>query len=53
MITFDNTFDVEVENRLTRATRTFWASWELLGCVRTPLAERLQVVRATVGASFF
>ena len=53
MITFNNKFDVEVENRLTRATATFWASWELLGCTYTPLAKRIQIFRATVEASFF
>ncbi len=52
MVTFDNHFDVEVENRRARATATFWASWELLGCARTPLSKRIQVFRATVEASF-
>ena len=52
MVTFDNAFDVEVENRLARATRTFWANWEMLGCVSIPLPKRLQVLRATVAASF-
>ncbi len=42
MITFDNAFDVELENRLARAT-TFWSSWELLGCVSIPLPKRSQV----------
>ena len=53
LITFDNHFDVEVENRLTRATATFWVFWELLGCTSTPLAKRIQIFRATVEASFF
>ena len=53
MVTFDNGFDVEVENRLARAWRAFRASWELMGCTGIPLAKRLQVFRATVEASFF
>ena len=53
MVTFDSRFDVEVENRLARATATFWASWELLGCTSTPLAKRILIFRATVEASFF
>ena len=51
MVTFDNNFDVEVENRLARATRAFWASWEMLGCASVPLPRRLQIFRATVEAS--
>mgnify|MGYP000450195683 CR=1 FL=1 len=52
MIASGNIFDVDVENRLARATRTFWANWELLGCVSIPLAKRLHEFRATVEASF-
>ena len=53
LVSFDNGFDVEVENRLARAWRAFRASWELLGCTSIPLAKRSQVFRATVEASFF
>ncbi len=51
MVTVDNTFGVEVENRLARATRAFWANWDVLGRVSIPLPKRLQVFRATVEAS--
>ena len=40
VVTFDNNFDVEVENRLARATRAFWASWEMLGCAGVPFFTR-------------
>ena len=53
MVAFDNNFDAEVENRLARATRAFWASWEMLGCTSVPLPKRLQIFRATVEASMF
>ena len=53
MIAFDNHFDVEVENRLARATAALWANWELLGCASTLVSKRIQVFRATVEASFF
>ena len=32
IVTFDNKSDVELENRLSRADRAFWATWALLGC---------------------
>ena len=51
MVTFDNNFDVEVENRLARATRAFWTNWEMLGCVSVPLPKRLHIFRAAVEAS--
>ena len=53
MVTFDNNFDVEVENRLARATRAFWTNLEMLGCASVPLSKRLQIFRATVEASMF
>ena len=53
LLTLDNNFDVEVENRLARATRAFWTNWELSGCVSVPLPKRLHVFRATVDASMF
>ena len=52
MITFDNNFDVEIENRLARANATFYANWELLGCTSSPLAKRMQIFRATVESTF-
>ena len=52
IITFDNNFDVEIENRLARANATFYANWELLGCTSSPLAKRMQIFRATVEATF-
>ncbi len=36
MVTFDNNFDVEIENRLARASATFSANWDLLGCASAP-----------------
>ncbi len=51
IITFDNNFDVEIENRLARANATFYANWELLGCVSVPLNTRLRVFKAVVDAS--
>ena len=53
LLTFDNNFDVEIENRLARAWRALHANWELLGCKSIPLTRRLQVFRSTVEASFF
>ena len=53
LLTFDNNFDVEIENRLARAWRALHANWELLGCTSIPLTRRLQVFRSTVEASFF
>ncbi len=32
MVTFDNNFDVEIENRLARTSATFSANGDLLGC---------------------
>ncbi len=52
MVTFDNNFDVEIENRLARASATFSANWDLLGCASAPLAKRVQIFRATVEATF-
>ena len=52
IITFDNNFDVEIENRLAMANATFYANWELLGCTSSPLAKRIQIFRATVEATF-
>ena len=37
VVTFDNEFEVELEHRLTRSDRVFWANWELLGCISIPL----------------
>ena len=37
IVTFDKKFDVELENRPSRADRAFWANWALLGCTSIPL----------------
>ena len=50
-VTFDNNYEVEIENRLTKADKAFWANWSLLGCVSVPLPKRLSVFKATVNAS--
>ncbi len=52
IVTFDNNFDVEIENRLARASATFNANWDMLGCASASLAKRVQIFRATVEASF-
>ena len=52
-VTLDNKFEVELENRLSRAARAFWASWSLLGCVSVPLQKRFAVLKATVTATLF
>ncbi len=39
-VTFDNSFDVEIENRLTRSSRSFHASWDMFGCTSVPLSKR-------------
>ena len=33
-VTFDNRFEVEIEYRLMRADRAFWANWNLLAARR-------------------
>ncbi len=38
MVTFDNNFDVRIENRLARASATFSANWDLLGCASAPFS---------------
>ena len=38
-LNFDGGFDVELENRLTRANRAFFASWDLLGCTSIQLEK--------------
>ena len=53
IITFDGRFDLELENRLTRANRAFYPSWDLLGCITIPLAKRIQIFRSVVESSFF
>ncbi len=50
-VTFDNRFEVEIEYRLMRADRAFWANWSLLGCVSVPLEKRLSVFTAAVNAT--
>ena len=52
-VTFGNNNEVELENRLSRAHRAFWANWSLLGCVSVPLVKRLAILKATVGATLF
>ena len=52
-VTFDNRFEVEIEYRLMRADRAFWASWNLLGCASVPLTKRLAIFKATVNATLF
>ena len=39
LVTLDSNFDVEIENRLARATRACHANWDMLGCVSIPLTE--------------
>ena len=48
IVTFDNNFDVEIENRLARSNVTFNANWNMLGCDSASLAKRVQIFRATV-----
>ena len=52
-VAFDNNSEVELENRLSRADRAFWANWSLLGCISVPLVKRLAILKATVGATLF
>ena len=52
LVTFDNNVDAEIENRLARASASFYAKWELLGCISCPLAKRMQIFRATVESTF-
>ena len=51
LVTFDNHFDVEIENRLARAN-AFWVNRNLLRCTSCPLAKRIQIFRATVESTF-
>ena len=39
MVTFDNNVDVEIENRLARASVTFNAKWDMLGSASASLAK--------------
>ena len=52
-ITFDNSYEVELESRLRKADSAFWANWGLLGCVSVPLVKRLAVFTASVNATMF
>ena len=53
MLTFDNKMDVEIEYRLSRASNTFFANWDLMGCVSVPLKTRMRIFKAVVDAPVF
>ncbi len=50
-ITFDNNYEVELESRLMKADKAFWANWGLLGCISVPLEKRLAIFTSAVNAT--
>ncbi len=40
IVTFENNLDVEIENRLARASVSFNANWDMLGCASAPSRQR-------------
>jgi hypothetical protein len=51
-VTFDNNFDVEIENRLARAAAAFQRNLGASRLHRLPLSKRMQIFRATVESTF-
>jgi hypothetical protein len=50
-LTFDNNNEVELESRLAKADKAFWANWSLLGCASVPLVKRLAIFVGAVNAT--
>jgi hypothetical protein len=52
-LTFDNCFEVELQNRIGRAWRAFYKYAHLLCCQRAPLGNRFQLLQSLVSTSLF
>ena len=52
-LTFDNCFEVELQNRMARAWRAFYKYVDLLCCHDAPLSSRLSLLSTLVSTSLF
>ena len=52
-VCFDNCFEVELQNRISRAWRAFYKFADLLCCQAAPWKNRLQLLSLLVGHSLF
>ena len=53
VVTFDNSFEKELGNRISRAWRAFWKCADVLCCRSAPIQQRLSLLQLLVASSLF
>ena len=53
IVTFDNSFEKELRNRMSRAWRAFWKCSDLLRCQAAPIKDRLRLLQVLVSSPLF